>query len=238
MQSVKGGKFCQSCSKKVIDLRKLSDKEILKHITTASEGFCGHLSAHQVDRTYQQLDNTPTLFSKIAASFLFVWMAQHASASTSPKSIITGTRIHLSPTKERFKEKGTLIEDRTVPIKGQIIDSKTQETIPGATVLIKNTEHATATDINGFFKLDVPGDDLRSVVITISAIGYITQELTVDPTKPIAYNVLLVPDSTALTNFGFVGLITYKPKWWQIGKKLKYKRSQKRHEAEAKNNHE
>ncbi len=60
-------------------------------------------------------------------------------------------------------------------IKGKIIDQKTNEGIPGATVRIKNSTVGTASDFNGNFQLKIT---LPSTV-TVSSVGFQTQEFTI-----------------------------------------------------------
>ena len=68
-------------------------------------------------------------------------------------------------------------QSRTV--KGTVKDSKTNETIPGATVMVEGSPAtATATDLNGAFTIQVEGEGKKLV---ISFLGYETQ--TVDANK-------------------------------------------------------
>lgn len=62
-------------------------------------------------------------------------------------------------------------------VKGTVKDAKTNETIPGATVLISGTTTATATDFNGVYTITVDGEGKKLV---ISAVGYVTQTVAAD----------------------------------------------------------
>ena len=66
-----------------------------------------------------------------------------------------------------------IIED--VPIRGIVTDDK-GEPLPGATVLIKNTNEGVVTDIEGKFSFEVPED----AILVISSIGFETQEIEVN----------------------------------------------------------
>ena len=61
---------------------------------------------------------------------------------------------------------------------GRVIDSKTKETLAGASVSIKGTTHSVATDGDGRFNF-ITGQKFP-YTLTISYIGYKTQELVVD----------------------------------------------------------
>ena len=62
-------------------------------------------------------------------------------------------------------------------IKGTVKDAKTNETLPGATVLVEGTTTGTNTDINGAYTLTVDGEGKKLV---ISALGYVTQIVPAD----------------------------------------------------------
>lgn len=62
-------------------------------------------------------------------------------------------------------------------IKGTISDSKTNETLPGVTVLVEGTTTATSTDTKGEFSIKVDGKDKKLV---ISSLGFVTKIVSAD----------------------------------------------------------
>jgi TonB-linked SusC/RagA family outer membrane protein len=62
-------------------------------------------------------------------------------------------------------------------IKGTVKDSKTNETIPGATVLVQGTTTATVTDVKGEFSIAVDGEGKKLI---ITSVGYLTQTVAAD----------------------------------------------------------
>jgi TonB-dependent starch-binding outer membrane protein SusC len=74
-------------------------------------------------------------------------------------------------------------------VSGQVTDAQTGEAIPGANVVLLNTEIGTATNVNGEFTLNVP--DLTGTLL-ITYIGYERQEVPVDGRTEI--NVILHQD--------------------------------------------
>ncbi|WP_026706278.1 carboxypeptidase-like regulatory domain-containing protein [Flavobacterium soli] len=81
-------------------------------------------------------------------------------------------------------------------IEGTILDSKTKETLPGATVYLDGTTISTITDTNGYFKINTKGNNATLVV---SFIGYSTYRLD----NPLQYvnkklKVMLVEESISL----------------------------------------
>ncbi|MBI9063154.1 MAG: carboxypeptidase-like regulatory domain-containing protein [Marinilabiliaceae bacterium] len=63
------------------------------------------------------------------------------------------------------------------PIDGVIKDAKTKESIPFANVIIQNTTIGTITDLDGNFSL---GSQSLPITITVSLMGYKSQEITID----------------------------------------------------------
>lgn len=82
-------------------------------------------------------------------------------------------------------------QSRTV--KGTVKDTKTNETIPGATVLIEGTTTGTVTDLNGAFSINVEGEGKKLV---ISAVGYTTQVLAADKDE---LTITMAPDIKMLS---------------------------------------
>lgn len=78
-------------------------------------------------------------------------------------------------------------------IKGTVTNQITGEGIPAVSVVVKSTGEGTYTDEKGHFSLDVKSS--LPVSLTISSIGYKTQEIQVNNEKVIV-NVTLEPVST------------------------------------------
>ncbi len=84
------------------------------------------------------------------------------------------------------------------PITGLVVDAK-GEAIIGASVIVKGTSNGTVTDINGSFKMNVPGDGK----IVVSYIGYQKQEISVNSKS--SYKVVLTEDNKVLDDVVVVG---------------------------------
>lgn len=69
-------------------------------------------------------------------------------------------------------------------ISGTVTDSKTFETIVGATVSIKGTNNATMTDQNGFYSIKTPTAD---AILVVSYIGYEKAEGTIKDKKTLDF---------------------------------------------------
>lgn len=91
---------------------------------------------------------------------------------------------------------------QNITLKGIVKDSKLGDPIIGASVLVKGTTNGTITDMDGNFVLDAPKD----ATLTISYIGYKTQQIPVTGQSPL--NVSLDEDVEALDEVVVVGYAT------------------------------
>ncbi len=93
---------------------------------------------------------------------------------------------------------------QTGTVTGTITDESDAFSLPGATVIIKGTARGTATDIDGNYSIEVE----PNTMLLFSYIGYITQELIVQPGSTI--NVALEPEATGLDEVVVIGYGTQK----------------------------
>nr|MBA3706814.1 carboxypeptidase-like regulatory domain-containing protein [Bacteroidota bacterium] len=77
-------------------------------------------------------------------------------------------------------------------IKGTVKDSKTNETLPGVTVLVEGTTTATTTDVKGEYTINVEGEGKKLI---ISSVGYLTQ---VVPADKDVVDITFAPNTTLL----------------------------------------
>lgn len=71
----------------------------------------------------------------------------------------------------------TVVFAQSRVIKGTVKDSKTNETLPGVTVLVEGTTNATVTDAKGVYTITVEGEGKKLI---ISSVGYVTQSVAAD----------------------------------------------------------
>jgi TonB-linked SusC/RagA family outer membrane protein len=92
-----------------------------------------------------------------------------------------------------------------VTITGKITAAKTNETLPGVTVLLKGTTNGTATGADGTYSLSVPGGD---GTLIFSFVGYVKREVPLNGKTSISLS--LDPDDNALDDVVVVGYGTQK----------------------------
>jgi len=89
-------------------------------------------------------------------------------------------------------------QERTIT--GTVSDRASNETLPGASVLVKGTSKGVSTDMDGKFSLTIgPNEN----VLLFSYVGYESLEVTIGSEK--IYNVSLVPSKTSLQEVVVVG---------------------------------
>lgn len=91
------------------------------------------------------------------------------------------------------------------PVKGTVIDEKTNTTLIGVSVLVEGTSTGTVTDIDGNFSIDVPSPNS---VLVFSYVGYTTQKVNLNGKSKI--NVILEEDTKNLDEVIVVGYGTQK----------------------------
>ncbi|WP_455509510.1 carboxypeptidase-like regulatory domain-containing protein, partial [Butyricimonas paravirosa] len=94
-----------------------------------------------------------------------------ALANTNLSYEIESDVIIIKPTEAKTKE-----NEKSRVIKGKVVDDK-GFTLPGATIMIKNTTLGVVTDHDGKFKLELPKMD--SIILIVSFVGYETQQVAV-----------------------------------------------------------
>ncbi len=168
MHDVPGGKHCDLCSRKVLDLSNLNDSEIVKIIQqNKGEKFCGIFFKNQLNRPLQEEANLSTFsrrkitFSKAAAglaltaSIISSYPAQ--TKESHPKEIILSTDSRKKVQKEE-PEKG----NNNFVISGRIVTSDKGTPISSEVSFITVLKvYTTTTDKDGYYHLEVPKDILK-----------------------------------------------------------------------------
>lgn len=70
----------------------------------------------------------------------------------------------------------TQAQDRAIT--GTVIDSVSNQRVPGASIVVKGTQRGTTSDSNGAFLLSVPGSN--DVTLVISFVGYLSKEISIN----------------------------------------------------------
>lgn len=85
-------------------------------------------------------------------------------------------------------------------ITGKVVDSQTNEGLPGVSIAIKSTNQGTTTDANGNYKLNIPK---KGVTLVFSFVGYNSKEIT--STESMNLDVKLDVDVKSLSEVVVTG---------------------------------
>lgn len=94
-------------------------------------------------------------------------------------------------------------------LRGVVSDQMTEETLPGANIMVEGTTQGTITDIDGQYSLSLePGD----YVITFRFVGYVVErlEVSISAGETLTRNVRMMPDITTFEEFVVIGYGTQK----------------------------
>jgi len=181
MPNTKEGKFCNACSRNLVDFTIMSDNEILAYLAKNSQTVCGRFSETQLNRPLQQsvIKRTYGYVYKLLASFLFFGIS-HESKSKDTVDVnqhFIANHVHDSDT--IVQSKSNLSE-----IKGIVIDKLTGT--PLDYVIIKLTRDSvfydgTYSNLDGEFRLLIETNDSSIFELTITHFDYDTLKIVVTP---------------------------------------------------------
>ena len=221
------GRFCNSCQKTVTDFTNMSDTQLIAFFKNPKPSVCGRFTHEQLERDIliprKKIPWLKYFFQFALPAFLISLKA----SSQAGKLKLPAEKIVVQKTSSTLLGDTTIIKkpNITEPIctsriwlsgirssvevernmQGMVIDNESRP-LPGATVMIKETNNGVVTDTGGRFSLkDVrPGS-----TIMISYVGYESREITVDNTgKPL--NIQLTPQM--MGEVVFVGYTVAKKK--------------------------
>jgi hypothetical protein len=174
MTVVDRGRFCNSCQKKVTDFSKKSDREIV-NIFNENENLCGRFNATQLNRDLIKPKEKSTIW--IAASIAIISFltvgnnkstAQNKSETVQTDATKTNEPEAVNPNPE--KEINGIVSD----ISG---------ILPAVNIVIRGTNKATQTDLDGKFKIKAKTGD----VLVVSFIGL--EDVAITLGKADIYNI-------------------------------------------------
>ena len=219
MSQSDNGRFCNHCSKSVVDFTQLTDTQVIKILEQNSGKLCGRLTQEQLNRTIQiyQPKNTSRLYKILAGIFLF-GISKNSLAlnlknfDKATFSIVDNklTNTHLS------KNNSDLAKDSLKNVvQGLLIDSETNMPLAFASVFIKDKKIGTSTDMYGKFSLVIPDSLLtKKIYLDIRYVDY--EPITVLINKkdlPISNHTFLVKVQRQI--LGDISIVSIKRKWWQ-----------------------
>jgi len=214
MTPVEQGRFCGSCKKKVVDFSVMSDKDLLEYISKlAGQNTCGRFSNHQLNTNIKATE------SKRRFSWAYVWNVLLASLLATETYAGGQSSIKKKPEVHFFDAVTTTKQD-TVPdnklVQGTVLQSKTNEPVPYAYVMIKGTSKGVVCDEKGEFKMMIESNN--PVTLEVNYIGYKTQTLVLNENSPVRNIRVLMEE--AITELQGEFIVVQKPTFKQKVKRF------------------
>jgi CarboxypepD_reg-like domain len=212
MTDIAGGKFCAGCQKNVVDFSKLSNQQILDHLTR-SGNLCGRFDKMQFDNLnlYLSANNKkPSLFRNWAFAVVLLSLLPFTNADAKIKQ-------GYEQRETSFKKMPLIDTTKYTTITGIVTDS-ILSAMPGTTIRVKGTNIKAVTDANGRFKLYVPD----TAVLEFSFIGYYSKELLINAGQNENYNIVLSENKELKNVNAWVGeVIIYKRPFSRLWRRIK-----------------
>lgn len=173
MEAVNSGRYCNNCSKAVVDFTAMNNGEVIAYLSTTNK-VCGNFSQHQL----VQINNALNVESAKSFSWKRLVAAASVAGLFNLPPVIAKT-VHkveqTQPTDRQYISKNMPADTTSMlTVKGRVVDDK--DPIPGVIIKVKGTTIKTETNMEGYFTVNVP---VASRVVEFSFIGYQTTEYLV-----------------------------------------------------------
>ncbi len=226
------GKLCLRCDRIITDFTNKTDQEILDYIKASKGQICGRFKDEQLNRELE-FNNVPKIipiWQKVAASLLFFIGVENTHAARFSSDLLNyDYSISKSDTDKNIsKEKKAelKIKGDAIIVKGKIVDERTKEGLPFATVILEELKIVAHSDFDGYFTFTLPKNiTYLSSKAKIVLIGYETtiQRIVIDTKiKNNTENYYSLKSigikSEQKTFMGDLVIVEYKKKWWQFWK--------------------
>ncbi|PSL35922.1 carboxypeptidase-like regulatory domain-containing protein [Chitinophaga ginsengisoli] len=196
------GRFCQSCQKTVTDFSTLTDAQLIELLKNKQASACGRFTASQLNRVV----NAPVPM-KHRRPFISIAAIVAALTITIPsvKAATSLDKVEQTTDKEDKLTKGNVAHEApTGFISGVVKGDDDNLPLSGATVRIKDTNIGTVTDQSGQFKLRIPDDAKKKVIILeVRYLGYEIKTVKVNLKKSFrSIKIYLTVDTSMLGKYG------------------------------------
>jgi hypothetical protein len=198
------GKFCESCSKQVVDFTAMTDQQILQFLSKPSGNTCGRFLNDQLERPIVK-ESVPVVQPKrfFLSAFIPAFLLAQPDAVKAQVKEKQGVAI-LS---ENTMGKATALVKKEA-ITGQIVDEN-GEPVAGVTVMIKGTTTGTVSDAKGEFATSFPINS-QEVDLEVSFVGYKTKTVAVSNDTSLPIQITLgVSDQLVMGDVVVVGGFSY-----------------------------
>lgn len=101
-----------------------------------------------------------------------------------------------------------LNQTQQIMVSGLVTDAETGQPLPGVNITVKDTNLGTATDTDGRYRIELPGDTPGNAVLVFTFMGYLSTEIPLNNQSTV--NAALQPDVVGLEEVVVIGYGTQK----------------------------
>jgi hypothetical protein len=192
------GRFCQACTKQVVDFSILTDQQILHFLSKANGNICGRMGNDQLQRPLIPVAEQPKAKWWWALLMPLLMVFDRAAAQKKPLLIKQG-EVAMRPV-----DTSRTCHDKVAPaiatahytISGTVTDEKGTP-VAGATVRAEEWGRGTITDDKGAYKL-IADTYTDKVNISVNFIGYTSIKKEVKATNVSLDFVLPLAEAAVL----------------------------------------
>jgi len=213
------GRFCNACSKVVVDFSMMSDKEVLNYISKASNKICGRVSDDQLNRPIHMPEERKRisfkyLWSLLISSLLLTYKS-HAQGTIKLDTIplTTPSPVPVSPVQYALVGRVGGVsfgyvkskKIKTLVLKGKV-SGENGEPVPFATIILADSKQSAVSDSSGAFQLKIKSS-FTNATLSVSSVGYESVLVNLKDEDPEDVNIVMVNSKAEL--LGEVKVIAY-----------------------------
>ncbi len=167
METTENGKFCNNCSKVVIDFTEMNDAQVIAYLKKTNANICGNFNKDQLERPLHLPKKYFVKWNYFNASiFSFLLGNKLIAQNTNTKTDTVLQTSILKPNKQHLtKITGIVTDEKGYPIEG-------------VSISLKGTGIGTFTNDKGFFSITIPANTVHKDTLKISSIGF--KEIVID----------------------------------------------------------
>ncbi|PCJ67689.1 MAG: hypothetical protein COA58_00715 [Bacteroidetes bacterium] len=185
------GRFCNQCSKSVIDFTVLPTTEIIQLLESSHGNVCGRLTSSQLKHPYlsfKPVKQSSIPYSRIAANVMLVASAFGAQSCNTTTGDVT-TEIHSTLEGEGIKigevaissnDNSTSNHQKSMLFSGTVTSLMDNNPIHNATIEFITLTHvySVLSDSLGNFSFEIPQEAINKKNIVRTTFGKVTQKST------------------------------------------------------------
>lgn len=182
MDRTEQGRFCNACSKEVIDFSIMTDQQILAYLSKPAAGVCGRMANSQLHRPILPVKPQPRLKWWVSVCMPLLMSIGKVAAQKKTPPVQTVKAVDADKKEEvivmgymskpRVNRKLLRVDQK---ITGRVTDDKGMP-VADASVTVKHTGFWARTDSTGYYTITIPATNasgpLSEVTLIASYVGY------------------------------------------------------------------